>query len=76
MPRRKPYTERGIRRLRCYRCGKNPASQQWQICSDGNVFRAVCTPCDVELNEMVLRWVGDPDAETKIAAYRKRMEAA
>lgn len=73
MPRTKPYTEIGIRRMKCFRCGK-PARFQWQICSDGNVYRPVCLACDFELNEMVLRWAGFPDWEEKMRAYRRRFE--
>ena len=72
--RRHPYTDRGIRRMRCIRfavCG-NKAATQWQICADGRVYRPVCWPCDVELNRMVLEWAGDPEAVEKMAAYVKR----
>ncbi len=66
--RRQPYTTAGIRRLPCCRCGR-PADSQWQVCADGRLFRPICDPCDIELNAMVLRWMGDPDAEAKIARY-------
>jgi hypothetical protein len=59
--RKQPYTERGVRRLPCIRCG-TPASFQWQICSDGNNFRPLCTGCDISLNRMVLDWMKHPDA--------------
>lgn len=72
--RKKPYTEIGIRRLKCFRCGRG-ARYQWQICSDGNAWRPLCAECDVELNEIVLRWAGDPDAELKINAYRESRAA-
>jgi hypothetical protein len=71
-PRTKPYTERGIRRMPCFRCSA-PSAEQWQICADSRVFRPCCVPCDVELNELVLRWAGDPDVDAKMAAYRLRM---
>lgn len=71
--RKKPYTCIGIGRLPCFRCGEK-ARYQWQICADKRLFRPLCTACDIELNVMVLRWTGDPDAEAKIAAYR--VEAA
>lgn len=67
--RRAPYTCIGIERLPCVRCG-HPAYHSWQACADKRLHRPLCIPCDVELNEIVLRWVGDPDAETKLAAYR------
>lgn len=75
MTRRKAYTARGIKRVPCARCGR-PSSQQWAICADGNRPRGLCTACDVELNRLVLTWVGDPDAEAKMAAYVERQEAA
>lgn len=71
-PRTKPYTRRGIRRCKCFRCGQ-PASQQWQICSDGNVYRAICLDCDIKLNELVLYWMGFPDATEKARRYEERM---
>ncbi len=65
-PRHKPYTEMGIKRLPCVRCGA-PARTQWQVCADGNQYRPICEDCDVALNQMVMEWVGLPfDAD----AYR------
>lgn len=73
MPRMKPYTEIGIRRKKCFRCGgKGYAS--WQVCADGRIYRVMCLPCDIELNEMVLKWVGDPQVEEKMRAYREKLE--
>lgn len=66
--RREPYTEIGVRRLRCIRCGK-PAAFQWQICADGNNWRPVCAVCDVDLNELVLRWFGHPRADDLVNDY-------
>lgn len=69
----KPYTERGIRRLPCYRCGAKPSQQQWQICADGNVYRPACVDCDVALNALVLQFMKVPYALQKIAAYQKAL---
>lgn len=69
--RRKPYTQRGIERLPCFRCGAK-AKHQWSICADGNKQRPICGPCDIDLNRIVLAWAGDPDAATKIAAYARK----
>ena len=55
--RRKPYTERGLSRVPCYRCGM-PSTQQWQICALGNDYKGVCTECDIELNKLVLKFFG------------------
>ena len=70
--RKTPYTLKGIKRIKCFRCGK-PASQQWQICSDDNIYRGICTECDVALNEVVLKFMGFGDWEEKMKAYRERM---
>lgn len=69
--RRKPYTPLGISRLPCFRCGQ-PARHQWSVCSDGNIQRPLCVKCDVDLNELVLHWMGHPDAEQLSEEYRKR----
>jgi hypothetical protein len=68
--RRKPYTERGIRRLPCARCGK-PAKTQWQVCADNNLYRPVCARCDVMLNGLVLRFMRDPEVVKKMRTYQK-----
>jgi hypothetical protein len=68
--RKKPYTDRGIERVPCVRCGR-PSFHQWQICSDGRLFRPLCSKCDVALNTMVLRWVGFKDWRKRIRAYKQ-----
>lgn len=70
--RKKPYTESGVRRLPCSRCG-NMASHQWQVCADNNLWRPLCVSCDIELNRLVLDWMGDPELESKIESYKKQM---
>ena len=57
--RKKPYTEIGIKRVPCFRCGK-PSSQQWQICALNNEYKGVCNDCDFELNKIVLEFMGIP----------------
>ena len=66
--RTKPYTKIGIRRLSCFRCGAQ-AEHQWQICADGNQYRPICCKCDVELNGVVLRFMGFKDWEDKLLKY-------
>jgi hypothetical protein len=70
--RKVPYTERGIKRLKCFRCGATP-SQQWQICSDDNVYRGICTGCDIELNEVVLKFMGFQNWNEKLERYKDKM---
>lgn len=65
--RKKPYTSEGVRRLPCYRCGA-PACHVWNACADA-VFRPICIDCDIDLNRIVLRWMGCPDAEHKLHIY-------
>ncbi len=62
MPRKKPYTDAGIERVPCFRCGK-PSSQQWQICSLNNEYKGVCAECDIALNQHVLAFFGIPKKE-------------
>ena len=66
--RKTPYTIKGLSRLKCVRCGAQ-ATAQWQICSDGNTYRPLCRSCDIDLNKLVLEWIGHPDAEELLAKY-------
>jgi len=70
--RKKPYTVGEIHELKCIRCGKQ-ANQQWQVCADGNTYRPLCIQCDVELNDMVLKWASIPNAKAKMKKYRVKM---
>jgi hypothetical protein len=73
MRKKTPYTEQGIKRQKCYRCGK-PASEQWNICADNNIYRPICQECDIMLNELVLRWMKDHDWHDKILAYEAKFD--
>jgi hypothetical protein len=66
--RKTPYTAIGVRRLPCTRCGEK-ACHQWNVCADG-FYRPICIACDVELNQMVLRWMGFPDDEVRVKMER------
>jgi hypothetical protein len=66
--RKTPYTEIGIGRIKCYRCGEK-AEQQWQICSDDNVYRGICNKCDIALNKVVLKFMGFDNWKEKIEKY-------
>jgi hypothetical protein len=72
--RRKPYTAAGILRVPCVRCGA-PSRYQWQICADGRLYRPLCAPCDIELNEMVMRWVWGHAREDDLKHYREERGA-
>lgn len=68
--RKKPYTEIGIKRLKCYRCWKK-ANQQRQICSDWNQYRPICDKCDIALNRLVLKFMGFDNIDYIIQEYKK-----
>lgn len=70
--RKKPYTQIGISRLPCFRCGEK-ADQQWQICADNNLYRPICVECDIELNQVVLNFMGFTFEEVvgKIERYKE-----
>ena len=74
MPRTKPYTSIGIRRVPCLRCGEK-SWYQWNICSLGTTYHGLCDQCDVGLNELVLRYMRIPDAEHIMEAYKLRVKA-
>jgi hypothetical protein len=56
----------------CVKCGQPDAPESFDLCADNNALRSLCTECDVELNALVLAWVGDPKARRKIKSYRRR----
>jgi hypothetical protein len=72
--RRKPYTEIGIRRVPCVRCGA-PSVHQWNACALAGQFFGVCTACDIALNKLVLEFMRMPDAEQRLAEYAERLVA-
>ncbi len=73
--RTKPYTERGIRRIPCPRCGK-PSVHQWQICATGRIFMPMCAKCDVELNEYILTFFNYPNREALMDTYIRKAFAS
>lgn len=70
--RKKPYTERGIKKAPCYRCGK-PSSKQWQICALNNRWLGVCDECDIKLNSVVLRFFRFVDQSHILQKYEAKL---
>ena len=68
--RTKSYTEIGISRISCSRCGM-PSSRQWQVCANGNRFLGVCWECDVKLNQMTLTFMRVPGRIVLMRLYRQ-----
>ena len=72
--RKKPYTEIGVKRFKCFRKGcNNKASRQWQICSDKNTYRPICIPCDIEINRIVLEFIGFVNRKEMLEEYIKSL---
>lgn len=69
-PSNRPFTEIGIKRMACVRCGNKPSYSSWQICSDQRRHRPLCAQCDYDLQVLVLRWFGHPDTERLLEEYR------
>lgn len=69
----KPYTQIGISRVPCSKCGA-PSFHQWQVCANGRRFLGVCQPCDIDLNRLSLEFMRVPDAEALLAAYIAKSE--
>lgn len=70
--RKEPYTEIGISRVPCVRCGKS-SSQQWQVCALDNRYFGVCTTCDVDLNDLVLSFFRIPELHKFMKRYREKL---
>ena len=70
--RREPYTEAGIKRVPCERCGE-PSAYQWQICATGNKWSGVCVECDIALNELVVEFMGMSKGISRAYAAAKRV---
>ena len=62
--RRRPYTDRGITRVPCIKCGA-PSVAQWHVCSDRKWY-GVCDHHDKELNRIGLVWAFGPDRAEEI----------
>lgn len=71
--RKEAYTQIGISRVPCSRCGKS-SNQQWQACSYNRYFVAICKECDIELNRLVLEFLKISNKEELMKEYTKRLE--
>lgn len=63
--------------MKCAHCQAPKAAHRWSIqaCADKRRVRSkwLCTPCDIQLNALVLAFVSDAKAAEKMAAYQARM---
>lgn len=54
----------------CFRCKvKGKDMQTWNVCSDGNKNRNICKNCDIDLNLVVLKFMGFKNWKSKIKDY-------
>ena len=61
-------------KYKCQKCKKLFSFkniQSWNICSDGNKLRYICNKCDIELNEVVLKFMGFRNWKAKIKKYKE-----
>lgn len=72
-PRQNKFTHNQLRKQKCTRC-EQTAEYQWSACADDNAWRPLCPKCDYDLNVMVIRWYGFPDAEKKLKKYAKLLK--
>lgn len=72
MPRLKPYSAIGVKRIPCARCG-GKSHAQWNICADKigtrTQYRGLCLECDIGMNELAMRFVFGASREDDLAAY-------
>ncbi len=68
--RRTAYTERGIGRVPCQRCGR-PSVHQWQACALDRRYVAVCSQCDAAINALVLDFFRVRDRGKIMRQYRR-----
>ena len=72
--RRKPYTQIGIRRLKCCVSGcENRGEFQWQCCATGNLWMPLCVEHDIGMNQMALEYIGHPRTEALVEEYRAKI---
>ena len=71
--RRKPYTEIGIGRKKCNRCGA-PAVHQWNCCANGNRYVPLCLECDVELNRLAVEFMRLPGGKKLMRRYEQEIK--
>ncbi len=74
MPRTRPYTDAGIKRVPCAHCGERSA-HQWDLrpCAlHARRWFGLCTACDITINALVLHFFNAPDAEALMVDYCER----
>lgn len=64
--------------MACAHCGTEETAHRWSVSACANAREEVepelCTPCDIALNELVLRFINHPEVDRLMAAYRRKLE--
>jgi hypothetical protein len=76
MTRLTPYV--AIHRAKCSRC-KAPAEYEWSgVCAERKertiVYHALCSACDREANEMLVKWFYGPEKAEQLMQNYERQE--
>lgn len=71
--RYKPLTVADVGRRLCARCRRRRGHAVWNICADGGRNRPICKACDLELNALVLLWMGIRDWRAKLGRYARKL---
>lgn len=66
--RKRPFGIRQLYQQKCHCCG-GPARFQWNACADGNVWRALCSLCDVKINIAVMKVLDPANWRERILKY-------
>ena len=72
--RKKPYTARGIVRMKCQRCSRK-ALFQWNCCANGNRWVPVCEKCDIALNKAAMEFFRIPNRRALLKRYENMVIA-
>ena len=59
---------------KCFKHPRRKAVFKWRICADGR-WHGVCKKCDVELNELGLKWAYPRTWKPKLEEYKKEIGA-
>lgn len=57
----------------CVRCDA-PSQCQWMICANDRNFVPLCIDCDIELNFLVLSFLGFVNPQSYIDAYKAKLK--
>jgi transcription elongation factor Elf1 len=72
--RKRPVLPRVINQIPCEKCGA-PSSQQFSVCALNFRYIALCSKCDIAVNEFMVRDLLQlPNADAIMSQYREKIE--